>query len=331
MLEVKLNAPVGAAVLAAFLFGASTPFAKELVGEISPVLLAGLLYLGSDAGLWLFRLERLTQRHQRSDTDDTASQGKQGHMSQHASLEADAQLAEGAQPCMGALHDPAMESESVVALDTAPGNACGDAQCAQMGTAARKVVAFVRVQFVRPAPGPAATSAHRGQGIDQLLEHHRVMPVGAGDAENQRDALAVRGVGARILPPRGLATLAASMLARLRSSLPAPRNSASSNRCRRCHTPAACQSRRRRQHVMPLPKPSSWGNSSQGMPVRSTNRMPLSAISSLTRGRPPLAEGTNTGSSGSIFLNSAALSSLFLRRLMHRQTQMARLAMTGLC
>src|SRR5215216_2701297 len=36
---------------AAVLFGASTPLAKALVGEISPVLLAGLLYAGSGLGL----------------------------------------------------------------------------------------------------------------------------------------------------------------------------------------------------------------------------------------------------------------------------------------
>ncbi len=39
------------ALLAAGLFGASTPFAKLLVGEINPWLLAGLLYLGSAIGL----------------------------------------------------------------------------------------------------------------------------------------------------------------------------------------------------------------------------------------------------------------------------------------
>jgi drug/metabolite transporter (DMT)-like permease len=47
-----------AAFAAAILFGASTPFAKQLVGDISSVLLAGLLYLGSGVGLWLFRLLR---------------------------------------------------------------------------------------------------------------------------------------------------------------------------------------------------------------------------------------------------------------------------------
>lgn len=47
---------------AAILFGASTPFAKQLIGAdfatASPFLLAGLLYLGSGLGLTLVRLVR---------------------------------------------------------------------------------------------------------------------------------------------------------------------------------------------------------------------------------------------------------------------------------
>lgn len=39
------------ACLAAVTFGASTPFAKILAGEIAPVMLAGLLYMGSGLGL----------------------------------------------------------------------------------------------------------------------------------------------------------------------------------------------------------------------------------------------------------------------------------------
>lgn len=43
------------ALLAALLFGASTPFAKLLVGDMPPVLLAGIFYAGSGLGLgaWL--------------------------------------------------------------------------------------------------------------------------------------------------------------------------------------------------------------------------------------------------------------------------------------
>jgi drug/metabolite transporter (DMT)-like permease len=42
------------ALLSAALFGASTPLAKILVGEIHPLILAGLLYLGSGVGLSLW-------------------------------------------------------------------------------------------------------------------------------------------------------------------------------------------------------------------------------------------------------------------------------------
>jgi len=46
---------IGSALLAAALFGASTPLAKLLLGEITPLLLASVLYLGSGIGLlgWL--------------------------------------------------------------------------------------------------------------------------------------------------------------------------------------------------------------------------------------------------------------------------------------
>ena len=53
-------------LLAAALFGASTPFAKILVGQVSPVALAGMLYLGSGIGLLLcFILRALLNRRQR--------------------------------------------------------------------------------------------------------------------------------------------------------------------------------------------------------------------------------------------------------------------------
>jgi drug/metabolite transporter (DMT)-like permease len=53
-----VNQSVTFAIAAAVLFGASTPLAKLLVGDVSPVLLGGLLYLGSGVGLGLFRMLR---------------------------------------------------------------------------------------------------------------------------------------------------------------------------------------------------------------------------------------------------------------------------------
>lgn len=54
----KIDAGIAAALGAALLFGASTPLAKLLLGEASPWLLAGLLYLGSGFGLALLRVLR---------------------------------------------------------------------------------------------------------------------------------------------------------------------------------------------------------------------------------------------------------------------------------
>jgi len=46
------------AITGAVLFGASAPLSKVLLGNIDPVLLAALLYLGSGSGLLLFKLFR---------------------------------------------------------------------------------------------------------------------------------------------------------------------------------------------------------------------------------------------------------------------------------
>jgi drug/metabolite transporter (DMT)-like permease len=50
-MERPLRLPIALALASAVLFGLSTPLAKVLVGDISPWLLAGLLYLGCGAGL----------------------------------------------------------------------------------------------------------------------------------------------------------------------------------------------------------------------------------------------------------------------------------------
>jgi drug/metabolite transporter (DMT)-like permease len=58
MVRVVPAPAIVAALAAALLFGASTPLAKQLLRETSPMLLAGLLYLGSGIGLSAARLLR---------------------------------------------------------------------------------------------------------------------------------------------------------------------------------------------------------------------------------------------------------------------------------
>lgn len=56
------------ALLSAALFGASTPLAKLLLQDVDPLMLAGLLYLGSGAGLLTFHgLRRLGRRGARAE------------------------------------------------------------------------------------------------------------------------------------------------------------------------------------------------------------------------------------------------------------------------
>ena len=55
---MKTPVAVWFALLAAALFGGSTPFVKLLIGDTSPLGLAGLLYLGSGLGLAVARLLR---------------------------------------------------------------------------------------------------------------------------------------------------------------------------------------------------------------------------------------------------------------------------------
>ena len=57
-----MNIGIVSALVSALLFGVSTPLAKVLVGDISPWLLAGLLYLGSGVGLTIVRSFRPHQK-----------------------------------------------------------------------------------------------------------------------------------------------------------------------------------------------------------------------------------------------------------------------------
>lgn len=62
MINLPLQRYALSALAAAALFGASTPFAKLLLGELPPLALAGLLYLGSGLGLLAVRLATRSRR-----------------------------------------------------------------------------------------------------------------------------------------------------------------------------------------------------------------------------------------------------------------------------
>ena len=119
----------------------------------------------------------------------------------------------------------------------------------------------------------------------------------------------VGGIGAGLCPPKS-ARVEQLSIAAVDQSMPSAFPSSFRNRCQIfSHTPAMCQSRNRRQQVIPEPQPISCGRSSHWMPVRKTNRIPVSAARSGTRGRPPLGFGRSGGRSGSIRFHSSSVSS----------------------
>nr|CCA86826.1 hypothetical protein RALSY_mp30138 [Ralstonia syzygii R24] len=77
---------------------------------------------------------------------------------------------------------------------------------------------------------------------------------------------------------------------------------------------------------LPLPRPSSWRQASRGMPVSSTNGMPLSAARPFTRGPPPLADGCQIGSTGSRVSHNPLLIGCLA---MQRSTSHLLFSMTG--
>ncbi len=236
-----------------------------------------------------------------------------------APLVADGQAAEPAEPGQGALHDPAMPSQALAALDAAPSNAIPDPSFAQTLMAARQIIGLVGVKLCGALAGSAAALAHRRHGIDQLVEGAAVVNVCRGDPQGERDApgigdnvapgpgsAAIGRIGASLLAPLFAGTDALSTQARLQSIACAPPKRSSRTRCNRFQTPPACQSRSRRQHVIPDPQPISRGSISQGMPLFSTNRMPVSAARCGTGGRPPFGLGRSGGSSGSITVHKSS-------------------------
>src|SRR6266508_3073758 len=201
----------------------------------------------------------------------------------------------------GALHVPTMPPEALTRLDADPRNPGANVVRPAVAPAVRLVVGLVGVHLRRAPAGAAGLAegpAERWDRLEYLLEDDRVVHIGRGHQGGQRDALAIdhqmafraRLAAIRWIRPGRGAPFFAGMLAESSAARDqliwsaSPRRWSSSRSSRR-HTPAACQSRSRRQQVVPLPQPSSAGRSDQGQPLRRMKRMPANALRSGIRGR----------------------------------------------
>ena len=226
----------------------------------------------------------------------------------------DPKPSESVDPCVRALRRPPHRAQTGAVWHTPAGDHGFDAALPQQSAAL--VVVVVVVVGVR-LPGSAARAAGRpsnvGNGVQQGHQLG-VVAVAAGQRDGERGAVSVvddmvlrAGPGAvdrarpGLGPPRRAWRCEPSITARDQSSFPARCSSVSSTWYSWSHTPTSCQSRSRRQQVIPEPKPSSCGSHSHWIPVCSTNRMPCRQRRSSSGSRPALrARRCLTGSSGPI-------------------------------
>lgn len=251
-------------------------------------------------------------------------------MQLRAAFIADPQATELMQPGERAFHDPAIDSQAAAMRCVAFGQHGFNPQTPQPTAMGFRVVATITLHAARAAARAATFAAHGRDGFDQRLKFGDVIRVCAGQAGRQRKAVGIcdymvlaarlgfiRGIRPGFGPPFSARSGELSTTARDQSIWSAAWSLANKTSCSRCQTPAACQSRRRRQQVMPLPQPISWGKSSQPMPVFKTNMMPVSACRLSIGLRPGYRNrrGFAAGRSGSMIAhNSSSMRGFAIRK-----------------
>ena len=230
------------------------------------------------------------------------------------------QAPEAAQPGQRALDHPAIATQALARLDPLACDARCDAPAAARSPTIGIIVALIRMQLLRPPAGPSPSAPIGVMASRAVSSTWQSLTLAAetitASGKPPRSTTIWRfvpdlprsvGLGPLASPPPGAGMLAESSEARDQSSLPASPKRWSNVWCNRAQTLACCQSRSRRQHVMPLPQPSSWGSISQGIPLFKTNKMPVNAARLLMRGRPPLGLGVSFGKSGSATAHNSSL------------------------
>jgi hypothetical protein len=228
------------------------------------------------------------------------------------------------QPGYRSFHDPTRFSKAAAVRLTSFGNDGLNAFCAQLISMRLRVIAPVGLDNRRLGFGVSHFALDGWNTFNQRYQLGDIMAVRAGEENGKRNALrirdevvfaprfsSVRGIFSSFFPPHMARMEPESTTARDQSRRLLACSSANRISWSRCQTFAFCQSRSRRQQVMPDPHPISCGNISQGIPDLSTKRMPRNATRFGTRGRPPFRRGGSMGSNGSILDHSSSVTNSF--------------------
>ena len=151
-----------------------------------------------------------------------------------------------------------------------------------------RIIATIALNNTRTLTGSTTPASYRWNCFNQWKKLCNIVAVSTSQSKCKRYPISIgdymmfaaaftsiSGVWTRFLPPKTARTDAESTTAREKSILLAFRSLLRKMRCILSQTPAFCQSRSLRQHVIPEPQPISLGRYSQPIPVLSTNRIPV--------------------------------------------------------
>jgi VCBS repeat protein len=230
-------------------------------------------------------------RLQELPTYQCAANGQEGFMDLRQPFVPDAQAAKLVQPGKCAFDHPSIYPEPTAVRSTALGEHRGDPTGAQALAVRFGIIATSAVEALGFTAGAAPLPSDRGNSLDEGNELGHVVRVRAGQDDRERNPLrlrhdmmltpqlpSIRRIRPRFAPPQTARTEEESTTARDQSRVSASRRLAQSTAWSRCQTPARCQARRYRQHVIPEPQPNSWGSMAQGIPLFKTNKMPVSTL-----------------------------------------------------
>ena len=195
------------------------------------------------------------------------------------------------QPRQGSFNHPSVHTQSTAVFHVSLGENGCDMSVAKNLAVRLRIIRPISLHRVGLLPGAPSTSGDGRNPVNQRKKLSHIMSVCSRQSGGQRDAVAIsdhvmfapqfpsiRWIRPRLRPPKTARTDALSTIARDQSIESASRSFVSNNLWIFFHTPFFCQSRRYRQHVIPEPQPISCGSISHGMPLWSTNRIPVSTF-----------------------------------------------------
>ena len=231
------------------------------------------------------------------------------------------------EPGQRAFDDPARASQSAAVRTATFRQLAGDPASRECVAMRLRVIPAIALHEAGLPQGPTGAAAQGRNAVDERQQLGHVVPVRRREARDDRNPVrvgknmmfrpgltAIGRVRSSFFPPRSARREALSTTARARSSRPRRRNSVSKTRWSRDQTPARCHRTSRRQHVLPEPQPISFGSIFQGMPLRSTNRIPVNTARSGIGRRPACwrLRGRRLGNRGSIRVHKSSSTSAWL-------------------